>query len=347
MWQWQNLKASRPSLKRLLFGGLGSGVGLIGIAFAVSLYIVEAITRPQKRTVFDGYKFSPFELDLPAEEVFFSPTEGNYRVSSWYIPRPGATTTIIVCPGFRSLKADILGISAHLWKAGHNILAFEYHGHGMDVGTPVTLGYSEINDFLGAVAYAKERAPEAHLGVIAYSMGAAVAIMAMARCNEVEALVSDSAFATHAGVVDYQFRRVFRLPSTTITWMADNLLWWRAGYHFNQVEPLRDIAKIGPRPILIIHGGKDSLVDPRDAPLLYGAAQEPKEIWLLPNADHCGAYFEDRGAYVKKIIEFFDLHLKNVAQLHLMDATTPDQREAETMQPDLPEPDHDGLQAAS
>jgi fermentation-respiration switch protein FrsA (DUF1100 family) len=345
MLQWQNLKTSRFSLKRLLFGGLGGGVGLIGIIFAVSLYIVETITRPQKRTFLDAYRFSPFELNLPAEEVLFSPTEGTHKVNGWYIPYAGATTTVIVCPGYRTPKADVLGISAFLWKAGHNVLAFEYHGHGMDVGTPVTLGYSEIHDFLGAVAYAKERAPETHLGVIAYSMGAAVAIMGTARSPEVEALISDSAFASHTRVVDYQFRRVFRLPSTPVTWMTDNLLWWRAGYHFSQVEPLRDIAKIAPRPLLIIHGGKDSIVDPRDGPLLYGAAQEPKELWLLPNADHCGAYFEDRVAYVKKITEFFDLHLKNVPQLHLVDADPANKNEEEIKQAQTA--GQEGWQAAS
>jgi uncharacterized protein len=329
MLQWQNLKSPHFSLKRLLFGGLGGGVGLIGAIFAVSLYIVETITRPQKRTFFDYYKFSPFELDLPAEEVLFSPVGDRHKVSGWYIPSPGATTTIIVSPGYRSPKADVLGISAFLWRAGHNVLAFEYHGHGMDVGTPVTLGYSEINDFLGAIAYAKERAPETRLGVIAYSMGAAVAIMAMARSKDAEALISDSAFATHASVVDFHFRRMFHLPSVLVSWMADNLLWWRAGYHFNQVEPLRDIAKIAPRPILIIHGGKDSIVNPRDAPLLYDAAREPKEIWLMPNADHCGVYFEDRVAYVKRITDFFDLHLKNVPQLRLMDTILADGNDQE------------------
>ncbi len=328
MLQLHKIKPSRLSLKRLLFGGLGGSVGALGIIFAVSLYIVETLIRPKKHTVFDTYKFSPFELDLPAEEVLFLSSEGKHMVSGWYIPRPGATTTIVICPGYRSAKSDVLGISAHLWKVGHNILAFEYHGHGTEVGIPVTLGYSEIHDFLGAVAYAKERAPENRLGVVAYSMGAAVAIMGTARSSDVEALVADSPFASHSSVVDYNFRRVFRVPSAPVSWMADNLMGWRAGYHFYQVEPLRDIAKIAPRPILIIQGGKDSLVDPRDGPSLYAAAQEPKEFWYLPNADHCGAYFEDRSAYVKKVVNFFDLYLKNVPRLQLVDSLSQDEEEA-------------------
>jgi len=320
MVQLPNLKLSHRSLKRLVFGGLSGSVGLASVFLVVSLYIVESLTRPKKyRNRIETYKFSPFELDLPAEEVFFPPETGDYQVNGWFIPRPGATTAILICPGYRSEKADVLGIAAILWKAGHNILAFEFHGHGQEVGTPVTLGYHEINDFLGALAYIKERAPDTHIGVIGYSMGAAVAIMATARSSDVEALVADSAFATHAGVIDYQFRRIFRLSSPPVYWMTDNLLWLRAGYHFRQVEPLREIANISPRPILLINGGKDTIVNPQDATLLYDAAREPKELWSLPNADHCGAYFDDRPAYVKKMTEFFDLHLGRVPRLKLVE----------------------------
>ena len=87
-------------------------------------------------------------------------------------------------------------------------------------------------------------------------------------------------------------------------------MWWRAKYRFHQVEPLRDIKKISPRPILLIQGGKDSIVDPRDATLLYNAAGEPKELWFLPEVDHCGAYFADRVVYTQKVRDFFELYLK-------------------------------------
>ncbi|WP_189361609.1 hypothetical protein [Thermogemmatispora tikiterensis] len=50
------------------------------------------------------------------------------------------------------------------WQAGHSVLAFEYYGHGEPVGVSVTLGYRELNDFLGAVAYARAPAPQARLG---------------------------------------------------------------------------------------------------------------------------------------------------------------------------------------
>jgi alpha-beta hydrolase superfamily lysophospholipase len=71
---------------------------------------------------------------------------------------------------------------------------------------------------------------------------------------------------------------------------------------------------------LLIQGGKDSIVDPRDATLLYNAAGEPKELWFLPEADHCGAYFVDRVAYTAKVLDFFEQNLKK-PRLQLVEHT--------------------------
>ncbi len=318
----------RPSLKQVVLSSIGGSIGIVGILFTVALYVVEALIRPRKRGLFDEYTFSPYEFDLPAESVTFPPLQGDHEVSGWYVPRENATTTILLCPGYRTKKSDLLGLSVQLWKAGHNLLIFDYYGHGTAIGKPITLGYREISDFLGAVAYAKARAPQAHLGVVAYSMGAAIAIMGAARNNDVEALVADSAFATHWSVVDYNVRHVLPLIATFCVWLADYLMWLRAGYRFRQVEPIRDIGRIAPRPILIIHGGKDSMVDPHDATLLYRAAGEPKELWLLPEADHCGVYFADRKAYTAKVIGFFDLYLKK-PRLQLLESMAGEQSQSE------------------
>lgn len=174
----------------------------------------------------------------------------------------------------------------------------------------MTLGYRELADFLGAIDYARRRVPGTHLGVVGYSMGAAIALIGSARTPEIEAVVADSAFATHASAVSYNIRRTLRLPALPFLWSADHLLARRAGYRFHQVEPLCEVAKLAPRPVLFIHGKQDTMVDPKDATRLYEAARQPKELWLLPNAEHCGAYFEERASYVQKVLDFFEGALK-------------------------------------
>lgn len=303
----QQFAKSRALWKYLFFTG---ALGACGLLSGIAFYIVETITRPTKPSPSKERTLTPFELDLPAETVTFPPRLGRHRVHGWFIPYPGATSTIIVCPGYRSSKSDTLGICGFLWKAGHNILTFEYHGHGSEVGTEITLGYREQEDFLGALRYAKQRAAGTRLGVLGYSMGAAVAIMCSAHSSDIEAIVADSSFATHTRVIDYQVRRRLHMPSGPFVWLADQLLGWRAGYRFHQIEPLRDIASLALRSLLIIHGGADTTIDPQDALLLYGAAQEPKELWIVPGADHCGAYFMDRPRYVKRITDFFERHLQ-------------------------------------
>ncbi len=320
-----HIRFPRPSLKQIFVGSLGGSIGVVSVLLGVAAYIVNTLTRPKRIDNFsDMYTFTPFELNLPAEEVTFPSLHAEHQVTGWYIAHPEATATILVCPGYRGRRSDVLGMSGQLWKAGYNVLAFEYYGHGTVVGERVTLGYREMNDFLGAVAYAKQRAPQNRLGAVGYSMGASIAIMATARTPEIEALVADSGFATHRSAIEYSVRRTIHLPFAPFDWLTDFLLWLRAGYHFNQVEPLRDIGRIAPRPVLIIHGLKDSLVNPEDAKLLYAAAKEPKELWLDPNADHCGIYFEDRQKYIDRVIGFLDRNLRgNVSstQAHLSEAS--------------------------
>lgn len=308
----------RPSIRRALYSSLGGSAGILGILLAVGLYIVETLLRPNKKgNFFSEYAFSPYEFALPAEAVTFSPAKGDYTLNGWFVPCEGATTTILVCPGYRTRKSDMLGISAHLWRAGHNVLIFDFYGHGTASGTRVTLGYRETRDFLGAVAYAKERTPSARLGVIAYSMGASVALMCGARCPDIEAIISDSAFASHWSAIEYNVRRANIWPPAPFVWIADLLMGWRGGYRFHEVEPLREIANISPRPLLLIQGEKDSIVDPRDAVRLNEKAREPKALWLLPDADHCGAYFVDREDYTARVLNFFDSALRQ-PRLHLV-----------------------------
>ena len=318
-----HIRFPRPSLRQIFVGSLGGSIGVVSVLLGVAAYIVNTLTRPKRIDNFaDMYTFTPFELNLPAEEVTFPSLHAEHQVTGWYIVHPEATATILVCPGYRGRRSDVLGMSGQLWKAGYNVLAFEYYGHGTVVGERVTLGYREMNDFLGAVAYAKQRAPQTRLGAVGYSMGASIAIMATARTPEIEALVADSGFATHRSAIEYSVRRTIHLPFAPFDWLTDFLLWLRAGYHFNQVEPLRDIGRIAPRPVLIIHGLKDSLVNPEDAKLLYAAAHEPKELWLDSNADHCGIYFEDRQRYIERVIGFLDRNLReNVSQAQFSEAS--------------------------
>jgi dipeptidyl aminopeptidase/acylaminoacyl peptidase len=281
--------------------------GLLSAMIAGAFFVVDAVTRASKVTSFDTYTFTPFELDLPSEDVQITAANGD-TLSGWWLPRPETDRVILVCYGYRNRKADMLGIGAALWRNGYNVLIFDYHGHGVHAGTRVTLGYRELEDALAAVRYISLRIPSARLGVVGFSMGASIAIMAAARDARIDAVVADSPFAAQRNPISMRMRQRYHISwsGRPVLFFADHLLHWLLGYRFSDVEPIRDIARLGDRPILLIHGMKDTVVDPADSTLLFEAATGPKELWQLQNAEHCGAYFADRKHYVKRTVDFFD-----------------------------------------
>lgn len=118
MFQLRKKRIPRPSRTQIVFGSLSAGIVIVGIIVAVAFSIVEKIIHPKKKTPFDLYTVSPFELNIPAETVAFPPLCGDYHVNGWYLSHPEVTTTILVCPGFHTRAADVLAIRGPSVESG-------------------------------------------------------------------------------------------------------------------------------------------------------------------------------------------------------------------------------------
>jgi uncharacterized protein len=247
---------------------------------------------------------TPWELGIPYEEVAFS-TEDGLLLRGWWLPAPEAKRTVIALHGHRGARHHCVGIGAALWRRGANVLLFDHRGRGSSEGALMSLGYFETLDALAAIEYSLSRAPEVPLGLIGYSMGGAVAVMAAARDDRVGAVVADSSFASERKMVRSLLRKQVGPLCRPIAALSEYLLPYDPG----EVEPLGEAAWIAPRATLLIHGLLDTTCDPRDSVRLYEAAGDHKELWLLKGAGHCDAYFADREAYCERVDSFFKEHL--------------------------------------
>ncbi len=283
----------------------GALLSTLGIAY----YVARVLTDPKRPSTMDTYTMTPFETGADFEQVSFPQVRGGQLLHGWWFPRPETRRVIVGCHGYRSSKSELIGIATALWRAGFNVLLFDYHGHGAAIGSPVTLGYREVNDVFAALDYAERRVPDAEVGLLGFSMGASVAIIAASRRPEVRAVVADSPFAAHGDVVAHNISRILRVDGRPIAWLADLFIHRIAGYRSRDVEPERDVAGLAPRPLLIIHGTADETIPVGQAERVYAAAGKPKELWLGAGAPHCGTYFLDRPAYCARVIAFFDHHL--------------------------------------
>ena len=186
---------------------------------------------------------------------------------------------------------------------GYGVLAWDFRAHGKSEGDFSTLGYYEALDAKAALNFALAQPSVEHIGAWGGSMGAVTMIRATAQYPEIEALVADSPFATLEE--EMNLRVPFPMMRSLIHFFAER----ESGIKLDWVRPIDDIAKISPRPVFIIQGMGDGMIQLDSGQRLYEAAREPRELWTEPNAPHLNMYAYFKTSYTKRVIKFFDEYL--------------------------------------
>ena len=66
------------------------------------------------------------------------------------------------------------------------------------------------------------------------------------------------------------------------------------------------VARLAPRPWLMIHGERDTYIGPEIAQNLFDHGEDPKELWLVPNAKHNRCRETAPDAYAAQVLGFLD-----------------------------------------
>jgi fermentation-respiration switch protein FrsA (DUF1100 family) len=149
--------------------------------------------------------------------------------------------------------------------------------------------------------------------VIGFSMGGAATIQAAARCQDIACVVADSSYANFVDAAKYSFRQVTRIPHFPLGALALQWAKWIVHVDAAQLRPIDVIGRIAPRPIFLTHGTSDEIVPLRHAYTLFKAADEPKELWIVPGAHHVGARDDDPDGYYTRVEAFLRATLKPTA----------------------------------
>jgi pimeloyl-ACP methyl ester carboxylesterase len=259
------------------------------------------------------FTFTPWETAAAHESVEFTTSDG-VSLHGWFLRHEGERRVIVVMHGYRGEKSDVLGMSTALWRAGFNVLLFDFRGRGRSARAPFSMGLWETADLAAAMDWVSRRVPGSRLGLLGYSMGGVVAILGGADAR-VAAIVADSAFGSQREVLSHAAERdVGRFFKGWVPGRAflPAMEWWhrRSGKPpFDAITPIDRLADLAGTPLLFIHGSRDRWIPPELARRLIEAAPEPRESWLVEGALHCGAYFVDRTVYCERVARFFACHL--------------------------------------
>lgn len=240
----------------------------------------------------DGYFFYPRGEYVPnprlagvdRRDLIITSPDG-IRLLGWVLTPPGKARGTILF-----LHGNAENISTHvnnvLWlvPAGYRVVLFDYRGYGNSEGTPDMDGIHR--DALAALdaVFGMEEVDKDRVAVLGQSLGGSVAVHTVAvspRRERLRALVVDSAFSS--------FREIARekVGSVPVLGLLRSPLAWLVTERYSA---RLWIGRIGPVPLLVIHGDADGVVPVSHGRILYDAAREPKRLWIVPGAGHIGSF---------------------------------------------------------
>jgi fermentation-respiration switch protein FrsA (DUF1100 family) len=286
-------------------------LGIVLIVVALSFILVYANTHPPKYPL----HVPPSAYRADYEDVSFTCADGialkGWLVKpAWHVQKPSA---IIICHGVGANRSDFTGLAASLSQRGDFVLLFDFRAHGESGGRRTSLGYHEQKDIEAAIAFLKTRRDAIdprRIGIYGFSMGGSAAILAAAKTGAIAAVVADSAFTSLRDQARDAITGFYHLPSFPFLHLT--VLGYELYFQtrIDAISPISVIAAIAPRPVLIIAGEGDKLIPADNGRKLFAAAGEPKELWIIPGADHGGTLAAAGNEYEKRVGEFFDRNLK-------------------------------------
>ena len=100
-----------------------------------------------------------------------------------------------------------------------------------------------------------------------------------------------------------ELKEQFGLSAFPLLYTASWLCQWQNGWNFREASAVKQVAKCR-LPMFFIHGDKDDFVPTWMVYEVYDAKPQPKELWVVPGADHATSYLRYPQLYTEKVAAF-------------------------------------------
>jgi len=272
----------------------------------ISFLIAQGVTKADR----DAQEDHPSNHALMFEDVEFPSRRGDVVLSTWYLPGEVSSPHLIFVHGIGSVRSgdNAVELAARMVELGYSVLMFDLRGHGSSEGGQVSGGYFERWDVLGAFDYLLDRGVDPdRIGLMGFSMGAAISIMAAAEEPRITAVAADSPYADASDLIARESARKTPFPEwlmpvfiPTTKLMAKKIY----GIDIGSLVPEKSVAGLG-YPVFVIHGTADDRIPWEHGQRVADAAEEGSSLWLAPEVDHVDAFLTYPDEYVERVGEYF------------------------------------------
>ncbi|GAB4160183.1 MAG: alpha/beta hydrolase [Candidatus Promineifilaceae bacterium] len=289
---------------------------IAGIITVLVLYFTRFIIRPPRKALWA----TPRHFGLAYEDVQF-PARDGVRLSGWFIPAAVSPPTsappaaeprpaIVLVHGWPwnrlgtiagNLLEDLPGTSplellllAHALRgAGYHVLMFDLRNHGQSApAPPVTFGFQEANDLLGAVDFLQARAdvrPD-QIGAVGFSMGANTILFALPRTQAIKAAIAvqpTTPTVFKDGYAAYLLGPLGKL----LGWVMEiGYPFFSGGMRLSAIDPVFAAGSAGAAPVLYVQSEQDAWGSPADVARMVAATPHAVSPIFLPGTQRFGGY---------------------------------------------------------
>lgn len=222
-------------------------------------------------TPVDEYAFEATRIDRSQiQEVGFASADGTWLTGVWlWQDDPEAADTVLHFHGNAGNLDTHLERLELFWSYGYNVVSFDYRGYGTSEGSPDHDGV--LADGVAAVEHVMDglNVDSGQLYFHGVSLGGYVALN-VAEDYPPAALITENTFSSGENLASTN-AQVELAPA----WLFEG-----------EWDSMAAAARMQGVPYLVIHGDSDNYILPEHAQWLYEAANEPKELWMVPGGDH-------------------------------------------------------------
>lgn len=248
-------------------------------------------------------------VTLPADLSFADvaiPGPGYMIAGSWRDLGPDSPA-VLVLHGVRGDRSSMVPRARHLIDTGFSVLLIDLQAHGETPGDMITMGWRESADVRAARDWLRARAPGRKLAVIGVSLGGA-AVLSGGQPVGFDAVVLEAVYPRIGRAIENRLgTRVGPLKYLLAPLLLAQIE-PRMRIAAQDLEPVRHIAALGA-PVLVVGGARDALTTEEETRTLFGAAREPKTLWIVAGAAHQDFSRFDPAGYRDNVLAFLRRNL--------------------------------------
>ncbi len=239
--------------------------------------------------------------DLNATQICI-PRADDDCIAGWFAAAPHSKGDALLLHGSGANRRAMLGRARFLRSLGWGVLLIDLRAHGETAGAYKSAGLLESKDAASAIAWLGRKQAKAPLLIVAYSLGAAAAVLGDA-AEQADALVLEALYKDLPSAIAHRLNIYFGDLGPLLTPLLTLQFRLRYGVTADELSPLQRLTRLGT-PVMLIAGDRDRRSPPSDTRALYRAAAGQKALWLVPGAAHEDFYAIATEEYETRVSSF-------------------------------------------